>query len=624
MKRAYAIVLSVVCGVAVAGEPARGKHTLSDYRYFRALSIDLVGRPPTRAELTEFDGPDFDLDRWIDAHLTGDLYASRLTRIYMDLLKLELPPTVIFRPADIELRWAHVLDSTGAPVYVYYRLGQRRVDPMIDGQLCFTEDESGIKAGEGAQTGTPKPISKALLDARTVVVKPWWLYADYRSPNPKDYYSPEWIKRFGYDLEMRLFVQPDKTPMTGIRVCREEAQTATVGKIFTTGRTTVVRGQPPPPGRSSRMPLDTPYATSHVGKQVSCMSRTGFESSAECGCGVGLERCLPAAPAGFVTPMDVPLGVEEPFTQSPRPAHLWLLAWLGQEAVHYLDHIFTEDRDFRELLTSRGTVINGPLAQFYRFFANATCCGAGTELGYAEGEPLFAPDSVPSSIPIQDAGKWYPVADRGPHASGLLTMPVFLLKYGTRRQRAHAIYSAFLCKDFVANSVKLEPSTEPDLTKRPGCSACHVRLEPLAAYFTRIQENDWTYLPPSLFPVSSSQCAGDPKKRLPPGCKNFYDPAFTDASHATLRGAYASPTHADVGVEGLAAEITSSPDFAPCVVQNVAQAFLGRQLTTDDETWKLALAKQFAAGGYRVRSLVRAIVTSDRYRETNDQQPEAR
>lgn len=33
------------------------------------------------------------------------------------------------------------------------------------------------------------------------------------------------------------------------------------------------------------------------------------------------------------------------------------------------------------------------------------------------------------------------VADRGPHASGILTMPIFLAKYGSRRARAHVVYS---------------------------------------------------------------------------------------------------------------------------------------------------------------------------------------
>jgi len=199
------------------------------------------------------------------------------------------------------------------------------------------------------------------------------------------------------------------------------------------------------------------------------------------------------------------------------------------------------------------------------------------------------------------------------------------LRYGSRRQRGHAIYSAFACREFLAETVKLEPSTEPDLTKRPGCAACHRRLEPMAAYFARIQESDWTYLPPKILPVSLERCTAGGPAGMPTGaCRTFYDPDFTDRRSTMLRGAYGAPAHADAGPRGFAAEITSSPEFAPCVVKNVAQSLLGRALTADDDAWKAALATDFAAAGYRMRPLVRAIVTSPRYRDVNDRIPEAR
>jgi hypothetical protein len=619
MKRFLAVVL--VGLVLLATGQSIANRELPDYRYFRALSIDLVGRPPTRLELADFERTDFDLDVWIESHLVGSSYAERLRRIYMDLLRLELPVTVQFRPGPVMLHWATILDPAGRRVVVYFRPAQRRKKPELDGQICFSEAEIGVKVTEGAQVGTLKPVSQALLDARTVVVKPWWLYADYRSPNPQDRASPEWRRRFGFDLELAVFVQPDadKTPMTGVRVCREEAQTAETGRVYASGRI-VTKSDSLLPGRQSRLPADSPFATANAGRPVSCLSNNGFQSSVECGCGVGLERCLPNAPGGFMTPTDAPLGIDQPFSKTARPSHLWLLSWIGEEAVHFLDNVFADDHDVRELLTGRGSAVNGPLAQFYRFFANATCCGPGADFGYVTSEPLFDPAAVPNLAP-HDALTWQPVADRGPHAAGLMTMPIFLLKYGTRRQRAHAIYSAFLCKDFVSNNAKLEPSTEPDLTKRPGCANCHQRLEPMAAYFARVQESDWTYLPAAQFPISLPRCTGDPTKKMRGGCKLYYDPAFTDASHTTLRGAYAAPDHADAGPAGFAAEVTSAPEFAPCVVRNVAQSFLGRVLTPEDDPWKAALAKTFVDGGYRMRPLVRAIVTSERYRDANDQLP---
>jgi hypothetical protein len=53
-------------------------------------------------------------------------------------------------------------------------------------------------------------------------------------------------------------------------------------------------------------------------------------------------------------------------------------------------------------------------------------------------------------------------------------------------------------------------------------------------------------------------------------------------------------------------------------VQNVAQAFLGRQLAPEDDAWKNTLTKAFVDGGFRMKPLVRAIVRSPRYRAGND------
>lgn len=262
------------------------------------------------------------------------------------------------------------------------------------------------------------------------------------------------------------------------------------------------------------------------------------------------------------------------------------------------------------MLASRQTQVNGPLAQFYRFLAGATCCGGGADIGYSDPTPLVEPGAIPDTLVPEDTATWLTVADRGPHASGLLTMPIFLTKYGSRRARAHVVYNAFLCRDFVADAVKLEPSNEPDLTRRPGCSTCHQTLEPMASYFTRIMESDWTFLPADRFPMDDARCA---KGKGGPICKTIYDPAFDK-----LRGGYASVANAEAGPQGLASAIATSRELAPCVVQTVAQSLLGRALAPEDAAWKAELAKRFVDGGYRMRALVRAIVTSPRYRDAND------
>lgn len=616
MRRCSAVVLfSIALCVAHTTGATR---PVADYLYFRALAIDLLGRPPTRDEIAQLERSDFDLDHWIDEHLTGPRYAERLRRIYMDLMRLELPPNIRYEPAAIALHPVKI-EGPGGPVTVYFRLNQRRLPEVLDGTFCFTEDESGLKVGrDGSVAGTPRPIPQTLLDARTVEVKPWWLYADYRRPDPVDRAQPDWAQRFpGYDLDLKQFVDADGRPTTTVRVCKEEAQVAETGHVYASGRI-ASKATPIPRGRATRPPGDSAFARANRGRAVSCLTELGFENSTECGCGVGLERCLPTAPAGFVVPVQAPLGADQPFAFGPQPASLWSQRWWSEEAAHFMDRIFEDDRDVRELLTSRATVINGPLAQFYRFLADGKFGATGADLGYVDPVPLFEPRAVPASLVPEDTSKWVVVPDRGPHAAGLMTMPVFLLKYGSRRARAHVLYNTFLCHDFVAASVTLAPSDQPDLTKRPGCSACHVTLEPMAAYFSRIQENDWTFLPATTFPMSLPRCTAADPKQMPGVCRPYYDPDFTDAHHTTLRGAYASPEHAEAGPAGLGAEITSSPEFAGCVVKNVAQSLLGRQLTPDDDEWQDALAKDFVAHGYRMRSLVRAILTSPAYRNISD------
>ncbi len=95
-------VLAFVFAVVPLRDSVAG-HELLDYRYFRALSIDLLGRPPSDEELTAFESPSFDLDKWIDAHLSGPAYAERLRRVYMDALRLEAGATYKFMPGQSTL-----------------------------------------------------------------------------------------------------------------------------------------------------------------------------------------------------------------------------------------------------------------------------------------------------------------------------------------------------------------------------------------------------------------------------------------------------------------------------------------------------------------------------------------
>jgi hypothetical protein len=170
-----------------------------------------------------------------------------------------------------------------------------------------------------------------------------------------------------------------------------------------------------------------------------------------------------------------------------------------------------------------------------------------------------------------------------------------------------------------------------------------VKLEPMAAYFARIPESDWVWLPQDKFPVRYTGCKLDPVSGLPANkapdagpyngkltfncTQSYYDPAFGDATAGTLRGAYpdlavaASPdggAHADLGPGGLAQELFANPEFDTCVAQTVAESFLGRRLTRDDDLLLASLTQAFEAGGRRTKALVKAVVKSDPYLHGNN------
>ncbi|WP_437688160.1 DUF1585 domain-containing protein [Sorangium sp. So ce176] len=622
-------LLAAAAAAAVA-PPSAAAPALEQYRYFRALSLDLEGRLPTREELAELESPGFDLDAWIERHLDGPGYVERLTRIYMDVLRLELGPVGLFTPSETTLRRAQVLGPDGKPLHVYYRHNQRRLLPVIDGDFCFSEAESGLRvASFAAVTGTPRPISQRLLDERTTVVRPFWLYRDYLSVVPTQRYGAGWKDPDSAYVPLpQLLFEPDgTTPTVEVRVCKEEAQTADVGRIYASDIPPLPRGAPLPAGRARPPMPEDRYAKAHRGEPISCRSALASVMSVDCGCGIGLEHCLPGDSSGrdpraFSLPAHLPLGIEAPIGAAPHTISGWHKFWWSQEAIHFMKHVFGADRDFREILTGRYTFINGPLAQFYRSSAPAACCSLHKSFGMREDEaPLFLPGAVPPVVAPHDVSDWTFIPDRGPRAAGIITTPVFLAKYASRRARAAALYSAFLCKSFMAEHADLPPSDEPDLMVRPGCSSCHARLEPLAAYFTRVEETTWTYLPASRFPIENPVCKLNAEGKTGHSCQRFYDPAFSSRERGVLRGAYASPDNAERGPAGVAADLTRMPEFASCAVERVTESFLGRPLRDEDEALLRALRERFVSRGYRMRSLVEAIVRSPAYARASNQRP---
>jgi len=611
---AVAVAASALVAPGVAR--AAGERTLEDFRYFRALSVDLQGRIPTRAEVTAFEDPAFDLDAFIDAHLEGSAYSERLQRVYMDALRLEVGESFRYvQNANVLRRYPVLVDNgdgTTSMHWVYWRRGQRRAG-ALDRNFCFTAAETGSAYPAGrapAPDLPPTAVPLATFQARTKAVKPWWMYRDYRAANPTSFYSkwsatePRFVlhepkERKGAAASARddrMFVAPDGSPMTSVFTCAEEAQE-------TVQATVKVRGQ---------------------NVDVACATGTGYQNASECGCGKGLEGCTPGTgyandPQAMVLPTLAPLGVALPFETARQQQGTWWRGAWGEEVRRFFDGLFLEDRDFRDVLTAKYGWMNGPTAQFYRNVAAGSCCNDLSTLGptgveYLKAETVVDPAKVPADLVATEMDRWVKVDDRGPHASGILTMPAFLAKFASRRGRAHAVYTAFLCKDFVAENLQLQPSTEPNLMIRSGCSTCHATLEPMSAYFTRTKESSFDWL---KLPIDNPTCALKPDGTMTDACEKYYDPSFSTAAVARLRGSYGSVANAEKGPAGLASEVVSSPDFAACAARTVTESMLGRRAEGADDVVLQAATAAFADGGYRMRPLVRAIVKSNAYRNAN-------
>lgn len=54
MRPLRVVLLAGFAGFLLTARDTRANLGVADYRYFRALSIDLAGRPPTRDELAAF------------------------------------------------------------------------------------------------------------------------------------------------------------------------------------------------------------------------------------------------------------------------------------------------------------------------------------------------------------------------------------------------------------------------------------------------------------------------------------------------------------------------------------------------------------------------------------------
>ncbi|MFM2153046.1 MAG: hypothetical protein RL199_1481 [Pseudomonadota bacterium] len=286
-----------------------------------------------------------------------------------------------------------------------------------------------------------------------------------------------------------------------------------------------------------------------------------------------------------------------------------------------LADIFREDRPYSELFLGRTAWVNGPIVHFWKYLARF---GSDSGISYT---PSPMPDVLPD-LDYTQADVWREVDLPEGHA-GLLTSPVYLMRFMTNRSRANRFYNAFLCQPFQppASGIPIEPAgtvPDPDLQLRHGCNYCHAVLEPAASHWGRWGEKSTSFLSPQAYPPHRPDC--DLCARTG-NCSDQCRRAYITRSYSLKEDQYLGlfnpyvfrrPEHMNNVEQGprlLALQSLVDGRLSSCSARRMIEFFLGREVSgVDEEAWVSSVAEGFVQSGLSYRALVRSVVTSDTYR----------
>ncbi|MFO0681736.1 MAG: DUF1585 domain-containing protein [Sandaracinus sp.] len=280
----------------------------------------------------------------------------------------------------------------------------------------------------------------------------------------------------------------------------------------------------------------------------------------------------------------------------------------------------SEGEAYTDLFASRRAFVNGPMAFYYR---NQLRLWNDVPLEPSSMDVAHLPD-----LAYSDATTWVEVELPDYHA-GVLTSPLYLLRFQTNRARANHFYDAFLCQPFqppaggipVGNEVE---ARETDLQRRAGCRYCHAILEPAASHWGRWLTQSAAHLDEERFPSFLPECAecARGEETCSSTCNLAYVTRALSPSEEPYLGMLRSyeflrPEHEGYVAEGpmgLVRDGLADGRFTRCTVRRTAEWLLGRSLAEDEAAWSDELASTFVGSDMRYRDVVRAIVTSDTYR----------
>jgi hypothetical protein len=315
---------------------------------------------------------------------------------------------------------------------------------------------------------------------------------------------------------------------------------------------------------------------------------------AGCGCGPNLRWCAPFSEERAIL-QDMNRDVQE----------------------RIVAHVLA-DEPYQELFTSRRAFVTGRTAHYWRHLT-------GVHQGITLEPVAVDVDRVPE-VPYGDAIQEIELPEA--HA-GLLTSPVYLLRFQTNRARAARFYDAFLCSPFQPAEGGIEVGDEvaalqPDVQQRPGCNYCHAVLEPAAAHWGRWTEQGAGFLDPQIFPEYRSECADCAvgEEACSEDCRFHYLTRALSPEEQPYLGrltAYqflrdADRPNVEEGPSGLVREGLADGRFTSCSVRRTVSWLFGREANADEEAMLDELTAQFLDGDFSYPDLVRAIVTHETYR----------
>jgi len=264
--------------------------------------------------------------------------------------------------------------------------------------------------------------------------------------------------------------------------------------------------------------------------------------------------------------------------------------------------------------------VNGPLVFYWR-----------EQLRLFDQVPLLpaslAPEHLPD-LPYDQHDEWTEIELPESH-SGVLTSPVYLLRFQTNRARAARFYDAFLCQPFQPPPGGLPVGDEasqrqPDVQLRDGCQYCHALLEPAAAHWGRWGQQGAGFLDPVSYPSFRQECAdcGVGLEACSADCSRHYVTRALSAEEQPYLGMLRSlrflrPEHqsyVDHGPTRLVQTGTVDNRLPACAVRRTAQWLMGRDPEEREEEWARRIVLDFVGTDFSYRQVVKAIVTSDAYR----------